>query len=76
MQALLFFYFLFCCTALLYLHLLFSSLFLSKVPQNHNTIQTNQQISYQPNIDSLLNIVQLIWQSKHLEKLKCTTAML
>jgi hypothetical protein len=39
------------CTCLL---LLF---FLSKVLQNQNTIQPNQQISYQLDIDSLLNIV-------------------
>jgi hypothetical protein len=48
MQALLIFL-LFFCVALLFLHLPFSSLFLSKVLQNQNTIQTNQQISYQPN---------------------------
>jgi hypothetical protein len=41
-------------------------LFLSKVLQNQDTIQTNQQISYQADKDSLLNILQLIWQYKPL----------
>jgi hypothetical protein len=44
--------------------------------KNQNTIQTNQQISYQPDIDSPLNIVYLIWQSKPLLKPKHTTTML
>jgi hypothetical protein len=68
MQALLIFFALFFSwAALLYLHLSFTSLlFWSKVLQNQNTIQTNQQISYQHDIDSLLNIVQLIWQYKPL----------
>jgi hypothetical protein len=61
MQALLIFFSFFSCVALLYLHLPFTSLFfLSQVLQNKNTIQSNQQISYQPDIDSLLNILQLI----------------
>jgi hypothetical protein len=61
MQALLiFFASFFSCAALLYLHLPFTSLSLSKVLQNLNAIQTNQQISYQPDIDSLLNMLQLI----------------
>jgi hypothetical protein len=51
---------LFSCAALLYLHLHFTSLFLLKVLQNHNTIQSNQQISHQPDTYSLLNILQLI----------------
>jgi formate hydrogenlyase subunit 3/multisubunit Na+/H+ antiporter MnhD subunit len=59
MQALLIFFF-FSCAALFYLHLPFTSLFLSKVLQNQTTIQSNQQISYQPDTDSLLNILQLI----------------
>jgi hypothetical protein len=55
MQALLIF---FSCAALLYLHLPFTSLFfLLKVLQNQNAIQSNQQISYHPNTDSLLNIL-------------------
>jgi hypothetical protein len=56
MQALLIF-FLFFFAALLYLHLSFTSSFLSKVLQNQNAIQSNQQISYLPDIDSLLNIL-------------------
>jgi hypothetical protein len=61
MQALLtFFLSFFSCVALLYLYLPFTSLFLSKVLQNLDTIQTNQQISYQHDTDSLLNILQLI----------------
>jgi hypothetical protein len=36
------------------------SFFLSKMVQNQNTIQSNQQISYQPDIYSLLNILLLI----------------
>jgi hypothetical protein len=56
MQALLIFCF-FSCAALLYLHLPFTSLFLLKVLQNQNAIQSNQQISYHPNTDSLLNIL-------------------
>jgi hypothetical protein len=66
MQALLIFFFsFFSCAALLYLHLPFTSLFSwLKVLQNQNTIQMNQQISYQSDTDSMLNIVQLIWQSK------------
>jgi hypothetical protein len=59
MQALLIFFLSFFCVTLLYLHMPFSSLFLSKVPQNHNTIQASQQISYQPDIESLLTILQL-----------------
>jgi hypothetical protein len=60
MQTLLiFFLFLFSCVALLYLHLPFTSVFLSKVLQNQNTIQINQQISYHPDTDYLLNIIQL-----------------
>jgi hypothetical protein len=48
----------FSCVALLCLHLPFTSLFFHrKVLQNHNAIQSNQQISYQPNTDSLLNIL-------------------
>jgi hypothetical protein len=67
MKALLIFFALFFpCAALLYLHLPFTSPFLSKVLQNKNAIQSNQQISYQPNTDSLLNILQLIWQCKPL----------
>jgi hypothetical protein len=34
--------------------------FLSKVLQNQNAIQSNQQISYQSDTNSLLNILQLI----------------
>jgi hypothetical protein len=36
----------FSCASLLYLHLSFTSLLLSKVLQNQNAIQTNQQIFY------------------------------
>jgi hypothetical protein len=57
MQALLIFFCFFSCAALLYLHLPFTSLFLLKVLQNQNAIQSNQQISYQPDTDSLLNIL-------------------
>jgi hypothetical protein len=39
---------------------------LLKVLQNHNKIQANQEIPYQSNTDSLLNIVQSIRQSKPL----------
>jgi hypothetical protein len=42
------------CTCLLLL------IFLLKVMKNKDTIQTNQQISYQPDTDSLLNILHLI----------------
>jgi hypothetical protein len=59
MQALLFFFafLFFSFAALLYLHFHFTSSFLSKVLQNQNAIQNNQQISYQPETDSLLNIL-------------------
>jgi Na+/phosphate symporter len=59
MQALLIFFsfFFVSSVALLYLHLPFTSLFLSKVLQNNNTIQSNEQNSYQPDTDSLLNIL-------------------
>jgi hypothetical protein len=59
MQALLIFFLsFFSCVALLCLHLPFTALFfLQKVLQNHNAIQSNQQISYQPDTDSLLNIL-------------------
>jgi hypothetical protein len=68
MQALLIFFFLFfSCMTLLYLHLSFTSLFFyRKCRRNQNSIQTNQQTPYQPDTDSLLNTVELIWQSKPL----------
>jgi hypothetical protein len=68
MQALLIFLPFFSCAALLYLHLSFTSLFLLKVLQNQNAIQSNQQISYHPDIDSLLN-----WWNSTGPRIKSTT---
>jgi hypothetical protein len=47
----------FSCAALLCLHLPFTSSFFLKVLQNQNEIQSNQQISYQLDTNSLLNIL-------------------
>jgi len=63
MQALLIFfcYLFFSCAALLFLHLPFSSLFyFVESAAKQNTIQPNQKFPYQPDTDSLLNIIQLI----------------
>jgi hypothetical protein len=69
MQELLIFLFLFfLAMQLFYIYTcLLVLLFLLKVLQkNQNSIQTNQQTPCQPDIDSLLNIVELISQSKPL----------
>jgi hypothetical protein len=60
MQALLIFFafFFFLCSSFIFVLAFYFSFFLSKVLQNQNTIQTNQQISYQPDTDSLLNITK------------------
>jgi hypothetical protein len=60
MQALLIFFVFFLCGSFIFALAFSFSFFLSKVLQNQNAIQSNQQISYQPDTDSLLNILQLI----------------
>jgi hypothetical protein len=59
MQALLIFYF-FSCVALLYLHLPFTSFCFvdSAAKTEHNSNQS--KIPYQPDTDSIINILQLI----------------
>jgi hypothetical protein len=57
MQALLIFLLsFFLCGSFMFALAFYFSFFL-KVLQNQNAIQSNQQISYQPDIDSLLNIL-------------------
>jgi hypothetical protein len=58
MQVILFFtFFFFLCGSFIFTLAFYFSFSLSKVVQNQNIIQSNQQISYQPDTDSLLNIL-------------------
>jgi hypothetical protein len=62
MQSLLIFFafFIFLCGSFIFALAVFFSFLLLKVLQNQNAIQSNQQISYQPDPYSILNILQLI----------------
>jgi hypothetical protein len=77
MQTLLIFFCFFSCATLLYLLLPFTSHFYFIESAAETERNSNQsKISYQSDTDSLLNILQLIRQSKLSYQLKLTTKML